>query len=257
MTPWLGNAKAGDTTTRAHTMSQATEMGGGDLAEGIGSQMILAEWLFVETVVDIRNRSRNPTARTRYELLGIAPLLRKLLLDNSPLVNSVRRGRPEVAIGFRIREWHPRTEVDKEDLSYSLRLAGAEIVGQSDDVPDKDFDRFMRTRIGQGDGEDLTVRDVVRYYANVEGGVHFGRPKDDGQATLNTMAPLVLGHSTGQIEILAHIGQVVLNALTPLCESILASPTIDRRMHLLDARGFYENHWTAEYARRSEPRHDG
>lgn len=96
---------------------------------------------------------------------------------------------------------------------------------------------------------DLTIRDVVRYYANVEGGVHFGKPKDEGSANLISMAPLLLGHATGQIEILAHIGQVVVNALTPLCDLILTSPTIDRRMHHLNESGFYDGHWTAGYFR--------
>ncbi|WP_420180837.1 hypothetical protein [Paenarthrobacter sp. TA1.8] len=56
------------------------------MAGSIGEQMILAEWLFVETVDDIRRRCQNPAMRTRYELLGIAPLLRKLLIDDAPLL---------------------------------------------------------------------------------------------------------------------------------------------------------------------------
>lgn len=43
------------------------------MALDIGEQMVLAEWLFVETVDDIRRRSSEPEQRTRYELLGIAP----------------------------------------------------------------------------------------------------------------------------------------------------------------------------------------
>lgn len=45
-----------------------------------GSAMI-AEWLLVETVDVLRRRSTHLAERSRYELLGIAPLLRKLLLD--------------------------------------------------------------------------------------------------------------------------------------------------------------------------------
>lgn len=59
------------------------------MARDIGSQMILAEWLFVETVADVRHRSQNPGDRSRYDLLGIAPLPRKLLLERASLVDIV------------------------------------------------------------------------------------------------------------------------------------------------------------------------
>jgi hypothetical protein len=45
--------------------------------------MILAEWLFVETVTDLQTRSSRVGERTRYELLATAPLLRKLCSINS------------------------------------------------------------------------------------------------------------------------------------------------------------------------------
>jgi hypothetical protein len=57
----------------------------------------------------------------------------------------------------------------------------------------------------------------------------------------------LLGQSTGQIEILAHLGAIVVDALTPLYESILASPVIDTRMHRRNDRGFYDGHWTADH----------
>lgn len=50
---------------------------------------MLAEWLFVETIADVRQRSEDPGVRSRYEQLGIAPLLRKLLIDAIPLLNTV------------------------------------------------------------------------------------------------------------------------------------------------------------------------
>ncbi len=43
----------------------------------------------------------------------------------------------------------------------------------------------------------------------------------------------LLGRSARRIEILADIGRVVVEALTPLCESILAEPTNHTLMHLI------------------------
>jgi hypothetical protein len=227
------------------------------MARNIGTQMILAEWLFVETVADVRHRSQNPGERSRYELLGIAPLLRKLLLDGASLVDTVRAGRPEALLEFRVRPWRaPATDAEAEagTLPHALRLGGPELVGGPDDPAVRTVRGFVGARIGMVEGQDLTIRDVVRYYANVEGGVHFGKPKEAEQATFSSMAPLLLGHTTGQIEILAHIGQVVVNALTPLCDSILTSPTIDRRLHHLNEAGFYDGHWTADHFRASSRR---
>ena len=90
------------------------------MARDTGNQMILAEWLFVEPVADVRHRSQNPSDRSRYELLGIAPLLRKLLLDGASLVDTVRAGRLEVPFEFRVRPWRaPSPDAEARALPYA------------------------------------------------------------------------------------------------------------------------------------------
>lgn len=218
------------------------------MAPETGPETMLAEWLFVETVADVRRRSQDPSARSRYELLGIAPLLRKLLIDGRPLLSTVRAARPEVPTEFRIRQWNaPDHGQGSDDLPYLLRLGGPELVGGPEDPPLPKLKHFIGARVGLVQGQPLTVLEVVKYYANVEGGVHFGVPKGDTDHVLSEGAPLLLGHSTGQIEILAHLGTIVVDALTPLRDSILASPLVDTRMHRLNDRGFYDGHWTADH----------
>jgi hypothetical protein len=223
------------------------------VARDIGAQMMLAEWLFVETVSDVRRRSEDPSSRSRYELLGIAPLLRKLLLDGSALVDTVRTARPEVPIEFRINPWSAPDERG-DDLPYAIRLGDSKLTGSPDGLVLTSVEDFTRTKVGRVDAADLTVRQVVRYYAHVEGGVHFGIPKEDGQHTMNEVAPVLLGNTTGQIEILGHLGQVVVQALTPLCDSILTSPTIIPAMHQLNSSKFYDHHWTAEHYSKRRPK---
>ncbi|MHA7156216.1 hypothetical protein [Arthrobacter sp. TMN-50] len=223
------------------------------MARDIGAQMMLAEWLFVETVSDVRRRSEDPGSRSRYELLGIAPLLRKLLLDGSALVDTVRAARQEVPIEFRINPWSaPDKRAD--DLPYAIRLGDSRLAGGPDGLALSSVEDFTCTRVGLVDAADLTVRQVVRYYAHVEGGVHFGIPKEDGQQTMNEMAPVLLGNTVGQIEILGHLGQVVVEALTPLCDSILAATTIIPAIHQLNSSGFYDHHWTAEHYAKRRPK---
>ena len=209
---------------------------------------MLAEWLFVETVADVRRRSQDPGARSRYELLGIAPLLRKLLIDARPLLNTVRAARPDVPMDFRIRQWSaPDDGRGDADLPHLFRLGGPELVGGPGEPALPKLKHFIGARVGMVQGRPLTVSEVVKYYANVEGGVHFGVPKDETDHVLSEVAPLLLGHSNGQIEILAHLGTIVVDALTPLCNSILALPLIDTRMHRRNDRGFYDGHWTADH----------
>lgn len=222
------------------------------MAADIGPEMMLAEWLFVETVADVRRRSRDPGARGRYELLGIAPLLRKLLIDARPLLNTVRAARPDVPTGFRIRQWSaPDEGRDDTGLPYLLRLGGPELVGGPEDPALPMLQQFIGARVGLVQGRPLIVREVVKYYANVEGGVHFGVPKEKADHVLSEIAPVLLGRSTGQIEILAHLGAIVVDALTPLCESILASPLIESRIHRHNDRGFYDGHWTGDHYEKS------
>ena len=83
---------------------------------------------------------------------------------------------------------------------------------------------FIGARVGLVQGQLLTVREAVKCYANVEGGVHFGVTQDRAQGVLIQLALSLIGRSTGQIEVLAYLSAVVVDALTPVCESILASP---------------------------------
>ena len=223
------------------------------MAREIGAHMMLAEWLFVETVADLRDRSHDPASRSRYELLGIAPLLRKLLTDRGdPLLATVKRARHGIASGFRIRPWQvPGSTV--ESLNYLIRLSGPELVGDAASNV-LTADQFLAARVGMIKGQDLSVKQVIRYYAHAEGGVHFGDPDEDGQEAMSSMAPVLLGHTTGQIEVLGYIGQVVVDALTPLCDSILTSPTIVPQMHRLSSSGSYDDHWTTEHRAKLRPK---
>jgi hypothetical protein len=141
----------------------------------------------------------------------------------------------------------PEDSIDDTDLPDLLRFGGPELVGGPEDPMLPKLQQFIGTKVGLVQGRPLTVREVVKYYANVEGGVHFGVPKEQADHVLSEMAPVLLGHSTGQIEILAHLGAIVVDALTPLRESILPSPLIDTRMHRRNDLGFYDGHWTADH----------
>ncbi|WP_146077410.1 hypothetical protein [Rathayibacter rathayi] len=204
--------------------------------------MILAKWLFVETVSDVQRRRRHRAVYSRYELLGIAPLLRKLLIDQRPLLDTVKSDRLEGALLFDVHPWRPPLPGEgQEELQYELRL-GTPDVGAEANTPTEGVPSFLSTVVVQVGGDDLTVKHVIRYYVHVEGGVHFGVAGDPVEAKLARMAPLLVGHSNGQIEILARLGRVTAQALAPLQDHIFTHPTVNRGLHRPTEDGLRTTH---------------
>lgn len=66
------------------------------------------------------------------------------------------------------------------------------------------------------------------------------------------MAPVLLENTTGPIEILAHLGRIVADALELLRKSILSEPMIISAMHRKNPAGFYDLRWTAEHHVRNQ-----
>ncbi|TRY19440.1 hypothetical protein FOJ82_00555 [Tessaracoccus rhinocerotis] len=168
------------------------------------------------------------------------------------MITIIRRARHEIRPRYRILPWQAADGTD-ESLNYLIRLSGPELVGDAK-TDALTVDQFLAARVGLVEGRDLSVKQVIRYYAHVEGGVHLGDPDEDGQEAMSCMAPVLLGNTTGQIEIVGYLGQVVVDALTPLCDSILTSPTIVPAMHRLNSSGFYDHHWTAKHHAKQRPK---
>ena len=70
-------------------------------------------------------------------------------------------------------------------------------------------------------GSEITVKDLIRYVANIAGGVHVGRPKSTAEAAAQTLAEemKVGGHPAGSRTLLA-VGRVVTKGLDPLRQRV-------------------------------------
>lgn len=77
------------------------------------------------------------------------------------------------------------------------------------------LDEFLSTHLGLVSKTELTVKDVIRYEANVKGGVHLGSPRKVVEKEINRIIFNVGGlrYTTRQ---LLSIARVTLEALTPL-----------------------------------------
>jgi hypothetical protein len=181
-----------------------------------------ADRLFLSTLTDLENRVH--PAPNEYAVLGIAAVVRKLLLDELPLVDEVNRRRG-LKINFRINHerpvWEalgsPRPEFwslqDGLDPEASRR-ANPEEVSRKD---------FLATRVMLVRDREITVKDILSHTANVAGAVHRGNPRDVSQETLQYLeGQISVGGYPADVRSLQAIGRVVLRALQPLRDKVEA-----------------------------------
>ena len=151
-----------------------------------------ADRLFLQTLEDLERRT---TATDEYEVLMSAALLRKLLLDGTPLTDQVNR-RYRLALRFRISAVSPYEQLLHDDnpvfwaiediLDPDCALAYVPVWRHAGPVP---------CQAGRGfNGNWLTVRDVINQLANINGAVHRSEARDARERALQAVAHFY-GHS--------------------------------------------------------------
>lgn len=181
----------------------------------------LTDWLFIETLDDLAERAQAPRIlHSKYRILGIAPLLRKLTLDSGKsLLHLVRRvpGRPPIAFDatpYRYPEGY-------EPTAYSglFAVSGSEL--SHPQGTRLSLDQFLAIRVGHIRGHDLTARDVIRHYSNVEGGVHLGKSEGPINDLLQFDAPPqgILVHLPQSHTVLIDLAEIMVAG----CADLLAA----------------------------------
>jgi hypothetical protein len=179
--------------------------------------------LFLETLRDLEKRTG--TAASEYELLRSAALLRQLLLDESPLVHQVNRGR-NLRFVFRVNVREPiwkRAGTDPpvfwsrhDGLDPDTALVSAEIA-------ELKWDGFLGALVMIVDRRNFTVRDIIDQAAHVLGGVHAGTPREQAQEALSAVAASFrIGDADPVTGALRAIARIVLRAFDPLRRQIEA-----------------------------------
>jgi hypothetical protein len=180
--------------------------------------------LFLRTLDDLDRRIK--ARRDEYEVMAIAGLLRKLLLDADPLLNQVNRTR-----GLRIR------------FVTSLPASMS-----NDDLPEPPppgappFVRGFRTVTRDGlmsrfaawiAPHEYSVKDLILYVANVKGGIHAGTPRDDREAVLEKAGSQIrVGGFDPSVYALFGIAEVVLKGLEPLRQRVEADVSLQNKSEI-------------------------
>lgn len=175
------------------------------------------EHLFLKTYEDIEKRL---TEEDSYGILQISALIRKLLLDDSPLVDQVNRNYKKKII-FEITQ----TQLYQPGIPAPDFFSVQDGLDPDTSRPGKqkiqiNRDNFFKTPILLVKGKEYSIKDIIQYEAHVMGGVHAGSPKSDKDEILKKIENLFVGGYRPSLRQLKAIARVVLKAIKPLKESI-------------------------------------
>lgn len=190
-----------------------------------GAEDRFLDWLFLETVKDLDVRAR--AGASRYEKLGIAPLLRKLVLDKHPLVRAVAERHRDVPIAFRFVPFTPAEPDPARDPSIVMMYAYAKADYYAPDAEPSPLKHLLRSPVAVSESGPVTFAEIVQHYSHVEGGVHLVRqPADPLSKLLLTMSGTALDHEDLFVDVLVPLGRVVHDGLQPLVARIKEQRTL-------------------------------
>ncbi len=127
------------------------------------------EVMFLETCDDVKARITNCTS---YDLLLLSSLVRKLILDGTPLYVLANR-RSRVKLMF-----------PHHDIPVSDGRGGTIIRGFTDAAPKGSIDKFLNSECLLLEGHTFTVHEVIDAAAHKHGGVHFSVSLTDKEKLL-------------------------------------------------------------------------
>ena len=180
--------------------------------------MDYAENLFLETLKDLEARV---SARDPYTILGASALIRKLLLDDVPLVDQVNR-KFTLKLSYEVTESGGFPHGIPEPVFYSVQDG----IDPETSRPGKRRKTVNRHQLLsyvllKVEGKECTLRDIVLFEANVMGGVHAGSPEEEKEKALRQINDMfAIGGYRASLRQLQAIGRVVVKGLAPLRSAI-------------------------------------
>jgi hypothetical protein len=181
--------------------------------------------LFIRTLSDLEKRV---AATDEYEVLLSAGLLRKLLMDQTPLMDKVNSAY-RLKIRFRINGESPYERLVHEDgpVYWSLEEAIDPEIALPPGMRapfDATRDQFLARHVLRVRGSWVTVRDLIDQLAHIEGAVHKHDPENEREEILQRVArQIYIGGLPAGLRQVQSIGRVVKRALTPLSDAITSA----------------------------------
>lgn len=182
--------------------------------ESYDTSMLSAPNLLIADVESLRVHAESPHA---YDKLRCAAILRRLLLDDTPLVHDVNRQ-------FRLKLRYEVCELlDIEAITGRKPSMGFLMAGLSPKIAPQyprltlKHDQFLQHPMVFVGEKRITVRDIVQYCANAAGAVHYREhTRGDEEYLKRLNEQFVIMNVPSMISALTHIARVVVDTLTPL-----------------------------------------
>jgi hypothetical protein len=183
---------------------------------------VVPDELFLHTMRDLRRRVESPD--DEYDLLMAAGLLRKLLLDDQPLVHQVnRRFRLKFAFEIATNDVYEAVILEDKPVVYVVNDAISPRAALPRSTMRKvNLDGFLARRAAYVHGHDVSVKELILQVANVEGAVHAGTARDEKHRVLAGASETIkIGGAGLAAATMRGIGWVVLDALAPIEAALL------------------------------------
>jgi hypothetical protein len=175
--------------------------------------------LFDRHIDELARMVDDHTTWDEYAMLRASAILRSLLLDDDPLLHQVNRAR-RLKLFFIVRHNNalmelifarpPQVWMAQDALSPRL------MPGPGEDLALKIKD-FFAYRALYVDGQDVTIKDLILHVANVEGGVHAGKPRDAlGAALVDVNRRVRVGLGGGVAATMRAVADIVVATARPL-----------------------------------------
>lgn len=174
-----------------------------------------ADELFVERCKQVE---RLLASNQEIDLLDLAGVLRQLLLDGTPLAHKANKG----GLKLRFNVGTFRQEPDQR-TTFLILEDGLDPETRPPGSPAKEvnFDGFLGHAILYIDGKAHSVADVVKFAANVAGGVHHVDNPKAAQKALSEFSTLYrIGGLPSGVRQMKAIGRVTLKGLQPLVAAV-------------------------------------
>ena len=176
------------------------------------------EQLFIRTIEDLEKRiiDNDP-----YEILGASALIRKLFLDDNPLVNQVNR-KYKIKLQFDVCPPTPDPLGFPKPVVFSIQDG----LDPETSMPGKTIsklnrDQFFKVIVLIINGKEYNIKDIILFEAHIMGGVHAGTPKSEKEKILEKLNnQLSIGGYASSLRQLQAIGRIILRALNPLIKSM-------------------------------------
>lgn len=187
------------------------------------------EGLFIRTLDELEECI---ASNDDYTVLRASALIRKLFLDDYPLVDHVNRPH-RLKIEFEVVDTDQLLDMFKVPGMPAFEFLGIQDALDPESIPNPPRKRvkrdvFFQTKVQVSKGNTFTIREIIKHQANIRGGVHAGKPKNDSEKILSeiddTIKIFALPPGLRQLKA---IGRIVLRALQPLKAVLVCSKTIE------------------------------